>query len=273
MSKYYALVAGLPDLSLDMAKVPLTLADLKELLKDTVVGKDMKLIRLFFLKFDNENLLAYLKNPEADLNPLGTYTTENLESIVNQDKVYLSGVDVPQYFFNFLDLYHGEMHEVTAQDMLTSMYYDYAVQNTNSFVRDFFEFTLNVKNIVIGYQCRKYNFDIEKAIVSSNKIAELVKSSKAKDFGLTGEVDNLETILLIAEENNILTREQRLDALLWNYLDQHTVFEYFSLEKVFAYMIRIDILERWEIMRRQKGSEVFLQTVNQLKENYEFQKN
>lgn len=275
MSNYYALVAGLPELTLDIAKVPVSLEALKEKLQETVTPKDMSLIRLFFLKYDNQNMLAYLRDREADLHPLGSFTATDLENIVNKDKVFLSGVDVPPYFDQFVEAYqnNSEMDGVTAEDLLTSLYYDYAIQNTNSFVRDFFEFTLNVKNILVGYQCRKFNFDPEKAIVGNNFVAEAVKNSKSKDFGLTGDVDNLETILLIAEEQNILVREQKLDALLWNYLDDHTVFEYFSLEKVFAYLIRVDILERWESMRRQNGNEIFLQTVNQLKNNYEFNEN
>ena len=272
MSKYYALVAGLPELSLDLAKVPVAMVELKEMLEVSVSRKDMKLLRLFFLKYDNENLLAFLQNPEATLNPLGTFTVQELESISQQDHFYLTGVDVPPYFFPFVEKYKNthEFDQVTAQDLLTSMYYDYAIQQSNAFIRDFFEFTLNVKNIVIGYQCRKFDFDAEKAVVGDNKVANAVKNSKSKDFGLTGDIDNLDTILQIAEEQNILVREQKLDALLWNYLDDHTVFEYFSIEKVFAYLIRIDILERWESMRKQNGKEIFLQTVNQLKEHYEF---
>lgn len=275
MSNYYALVAGLPELSLDTAKVPLSMEALKEVLQHTVSRNDMKLIRLFFLKYDNQNLLAYLQDPEASLHPLGTFTADDLGNIVHQDKVYLAGLDVPPYFDQFVVAYqsNSEMDAVTAEDLLTSLYYDYAVQNTNSFVRDFFEFTLNVKNILIGYQCRKFDFDAEKAVVGNNFVAQAVKSSKSKDFGLTGDVDNLETILLIAEEQNILVREQKLDALFWHYLDEHTVFEYFSLEKVFAYLMRVDILERWESMRKQNGNEIFLQTVNQLKDNYEFNEN
>jgi len=272
MSKYYALVAGLPELSLDLSKVPISMTELKEKLEESIFPKDMKLIRLFFLKYDNENLLAYLHNAESDLNPLGTFTADDLENIKEQDKFYLTGVDVPPYFDPFVEIFKNthEFDKVTAQDLLTSMYYDYAIKNSNAFIRHFFEFTLNVKNIVIGHQCRKFDFDPEKAIVGNNKVADAVKSSKSKDFGLTGEIDNLDTILQIAEEQNILVREQKLDALLWNYLDEHTVFEYFSLEKVFAYLIRIDILERWESIRKQDGKEIFLQTVNQLKDNYEF---
>lgn len=274
MSNYYAFVAGLPELSLDIAKLPLSMLELKEKLEEYINPRDLKFIRLFFLKYDNQNLLAYSGNPEASLNPLGTFSSEDLENIVSQDKFYQSGIDVPPYFDPFIEVYKNsnELNVVTAEDMLTSMYYDYAIKNSNTFIRDFFEFTLNVKNIIIGYQCRKFNFDPEMAIVGNNNVALVVKSSKSKDFGLTGDVDYLETILQIAEEQNILVREQKMDALLWNYLDEHTVFEYFSLEKVFAYLIRVDILERWESMRKQDGKEIFLQTVNQLKDNYEFSK-
>ena len=54
-SKYYYLVAGLPELSLEDSKLSYTVADFKTEIYDGLSASDQKLIDLFYLKFDNAN--------------------------------------------------------------------------------------------------------------------------------------------------------------------------------------------------------------------------
>ena len=53
MTNYYCLVAGLPDLSLEDGKLNYTVANFKSEILFGIIGKDRKLIDLFYLKFDN----------------------------------------------------------------------------------------------------------------------------------------------------------------------------------------------------------------------------
>lgn len=61
MSTYYCLVAGLPDISLDDGKLSYSVADFKSELYPELSVQDRKLIDLFYLKFDNTDLLKLLK--------------------------------------------------------------------------------------------------------------------------------------------------------------------------------------------------------------------
>ena len=62
MSNYYYLVAGLPSVSLDDGKLSYTVENFKSELYPSLSDKDKKLIDLFYLKFDNINLLKLLKD-------------------------------------------------------------------------------------------------------------------------------------------------------------------------------------------------------------------
>ena len=62
MSKYYYLVAGLPELTLEDSKLSYTVADFKTELYPALSEDDKKLIDLFYLKFDNANVLKLLKD-------------------------------------------------------------------------------------------------------------------------------------------------------------------------------------------------------------------
>lgn len=65
MSKYYYLVAGLPELTLEDSKLSYTVADFKTELYPALSEDDKKLIDLFYLKFDNANVLKLLKDKDA----------------------------------------------------------------------------------------------------------------------------------------------------------------------------------------------------------------
>ena len=66
MSKYYCLVAGLPDITFDDSKLGYSVASFKEELDGVLTSADKKLIDLFFLKFDNKNLIAFIKGSKAE---------------------------------------------------------------------------------------------------------------------------------------------------------------------------------------------------------------
>ena len=61
MTNYYCLVTGLPELSLEDGKLSYKVANFKTEIYPELSKSDKKLVDLFYLKFDNQNLLALLK--------------------------------------------------------------------------------------------------------------------------------------------------------------------------------------------------------------------
>ena len=59
MSKYYYLVTGLPELTLEDNKLRYTVADFKTEFYPELSARDQKLVDLFYLKFDNDNVLLF----------------------------------------------------------------------------------------------------------------------------------------------------------------------------------------------------------------------
>jgi hypothetical protein len=71
MSKYYALIAGLPNISLEDTKVNYTLLSFREELDSILTSSDIKLINLYFNKFDNKNLKSYFRFRDLHSNQSG----------------------------------------------------------------------------------------------------------------------------------------------------------------------------------------------------------
>ena len=83
MTNYYCLVAGLPDLSLEDGKLNYTVANFKSEIYSELSEKDRKLIDLFYLKFDNANLLKLLKDKEAATDFEGNYSQNELLALIS----------------------------------------------------------------------------------------------------------------------------------------------------------------------------------------------
>ena len=116
MSKYYYLVAGLPELTLEDSKLSYTVADFKTELYPALSEDDKKLIDLFYLKFDNANVLKLLKDKDAAIDPRGNYSSEELVEYISQLK---DGDEVSDSVFpSYLSTFISEYFSLPAEDGL-----------------------------------------------------------------------------------------------------------------------------------------------------------
>ena len=276
---YYYLITGLPDIEIDDNKMSFSIADFKEEARLHLSDKDMSLLKLFYLKFDNQNLLNHLKDKEATLDERGNIPDEDLEEAL---KLIVEDVDptnniIPPYFKTFVEAYFKSFVEVykespddslgesQLENHLTELYYKWAMKCGNKMISDWFEFNLNLNNILAAYANRKYNIEVEP--VGDNEIAEAIKTSSQRDFGLTGIFDDLENFKRLSEETDIIEREKKIDLLRWQWLDEQTFFKHFSIERVFAYLVKLEIIERWASLNPEQGGKIFRDLINNLKKD------
>ena len=270
MSKYYCLIAGLPNISLDDSKLPYTLAEFRAELDGILTDADRKLIDLFFLKFDNKNLIAQIRLPDADPDERGRITysefSDMIKALKDEEKPPANKL-MPPYFAEIVQAYletEGET-EISWEDRLASLYFDYATKCSNRFVAEWFELNLNINNILTAITCRKYSMDRANYIVGSNEIAQNLRTSNARDFGLGDAVEYLPEVQRIAEETDLLLREKKIDVLKWNWLEENTFFKTFDIESVFAYMVRLEMMERWTTLDRATGEKTFRELIGEMK--------
>ena len=276
MGKYYYLVSGLPDISLDDGKLAYTVADFRAEMEATLSAKDQKLIDLFFLKYDNANLLAYLKDPDASLDPRGRIAREQFEAVykaLKEEEKLPKDEAIPAYHVTFIQRYlaeeqseqKGEKAQVSWEDQLAALYYEAAMKAPNPFVAGWFELNLNINNVLTAITCRKYGFDKSLYIVGHNEIAEQIRTSNARDFGLSDAVEYLPELQRIAEETDLYARERKIDLLKWKWLEDQTFFKTFDMERVFAYLLQLEMIERWVNLDKARGEQTFRELVGAMK--------
>lgn len=271
MSKYYYyLVAGLPELTLEDSKLSYTVADFKAELYPDLSDEDKKLIDLFYLKFDNANVLKLLKDKDAAIDLRGNYSAEELVEFISSLKEgdEIADAVFPSYLSTFIFEYFNATAEddFLHEDRLAALYYEYAMKCKNKFVSSWFAFNLTMNNILVALTARKFKMDIAPLIVGDTEVCEALRTSGARDFGLTGEVDFLDQLVKISETEELVEREKKIDQLRWNWMEEATFFNYFTVERLFVFLLQLEMIERWISLDKEKGNQLFRSIIATLKD-------
>ena len=266
---YYYLVASLPELALDDTKLNYSIDDFKTDIYPALSSTDKELIDLFLCQYDNKNVLCLLSNKE-DFDKRGKYTADELVEYIDAIKEgnIINPLQFPSYLAKFIaDFYQQSLHEdVLIEDRLTSLYFDYARGCKNEFVSQWFEYNLNINNILVALISRKYQWNVVDGVIGNTEICDALRTSGARDFGIANEVDYFDTVLKISEETELVEREKRLDLLRWNWMDDNSFFAYFSIEKLFVFIVQIEMIERWISLDKDMGNTIFRNIIDGLKD-------
>ena len=268
MSTYYCLVAGLPDISLDDGKLSYSVSDFKAELYPDLSAQDRKLIDLFYLKFDNMAILKLLKNKDTVIEDKGNFSAEELLQLIEAvregdtpDKKY------PSYLVNFVSQYlqlsQDELYR--ADDLLAALYYSYGMSSNNAFIASWFEFNLNLNNILAALAARKYKMEVSSVIVGATSTCEQLRTSNARDFGLNETLEYFEALQRIADIEELVEREKKVDMLKCKWLEDESFFHYFTIERIFVFLMQLEMIERWISLDKEKGNELFRKMIQDLK--------
>lgn len=268
MGNYYCLMAGLPDIKLETTKLDFSLEDLKEELNEILSENDKKLIFYYFLKYDCDNLVKLLKDPEAEINNLGNFSREQYEDLITSAREMNFNVHrYPAFMSEFARnyKYNQEKKNYFAEDDIALQYYDFAKKCPNKMIREWFALNFDITNILTAMIARKNGWNVSDYILGDNEVSEMIRTNNTKDFDLTHEFDYVKDLMKIVECEDPVLKEKKIDAFKWIWLEDTTFFDAFSIEAVFAYLCKTEIIERWEKLDVEKGREAFTQIIDNLR--------
>jgi hypothetical protein len=159
-----------------------------------------------------------------------------------------------------------EGDKILLEDRLSARYYADGMKCTNPFVASWFEFNLNVNNILVALTARKFKLEVAPLIVGDTEVCQALRTSGARDFGLGNEVSYLEQLIKISETEALLEREKRIDQLRWTWMEEATFFHYFSVERLFVFLMQLEMIERWLSLDKEKGNRMFRSLIEGLKD-------
>lgn len=258
-ANYYYLVAGLPELIFDSPKRIIPLSEFVDDIIELVTPGHADLLRLFRLFYDNKNLINILDKKDKDFDSRGNYTKEELEKIIK------SGGTLPKYMTIFLEEYKdAKPGDLSSEDRLAWLYYQELTLHSNEFIKEWFTFDLNLRNLLAAVNCRKLveesddstgEFSLSKHIINLNDFSEQILKSRTPDFSLSKEYPWVEAVLSLNRQN-LIEFEKNIDLLRWKIADELTVFSYFQIEAIFAFLIKLDSVDRWQRLKPDVGEEM-----------------
>lgn len=280
MSNYYFLVAGLADISFDDERINTSFEVFKEEIYPLLTVDDRKLIDLILYQYDQRRLLSLLKKSEEnrqiidDTNPTsdrGMFSDEELLELIAAAKRGDSALsDYPTYMFQFVSEYLNEEMGLSTsfpEDRLNCLFYEYASKVNNLFVRDWFCFNKDLNNILVAFTARRHSLSTVGYVIGEDEIAEALRNSGSRDWGLSSTIDFYDELLQIEEEDNLTSREKKIDQLKWRWLDENSFFNFFSIERIFSFLIKLEIVERWINLDKERGQQLFRALIEGLKKD------
>ncbi|MCR5519261.1 MAG: DUF2764 domain-containing protein [Bacteroidales bacterium] len=168
------------------------------------------------------------------------------DAILSEIKEQLSAKDL-----SILDL----LLDSYDPEKLDAAFYRKALKERNKFVRSFFALDLGVRNTKVEY----LNSTLGRP--EGQDIVVLNPEGEEEEFEQKAEVEAL------LRTDDILGRERALDDFYWKAVDSLTVLDYFDLDKILAFVVKLKMVERWLRLDEATGRELFRKLVKEIKEN------
>lgn len=135
---------------------------------------------------------------------------------------------------------------------LDADFYTEALSHGNSFIREYFRYDLNMRNEKVAYLNRQLGRGADEDIFMQDE----------------REFDEKPQICSVLESGDILAREKGLDDLMWTKIENLTVFNYFDIEAILAFIAKLQIIMRWQKLDKETGKQMFERLVDEVRGSF-----
>ena len=147
-----------------------------------------------------------------------------------------------------------------AEENLNADFYAEALTHRDRFIREYFKFDLNVRNAKVKYLNKALGRPADLDVLTfSEEAPQPVLDAVDEEFE---EAADLETIL---NGDDILSRERGIDDLMWEKIDNLTIFNYFDIDAILGFVTKLNIVARWYKLDEQTGREMFKKLVDEVR--------
>lgn len=257
---YYYLISGLPDLLLEESiantgKKKIGVDEVLNTIRDNLESEDERSFRYLIYPNDNRNLLSILFAKYSDL-PKSTFLTPAM--LAEQDLLdyHKHKGSFPSYMSEFLDTYEDQFPSIPPSEMenkLLDFFYEEAGQE-DQFIAAYYQFERNVKRLFSTYNHSCFDFLAAPADADDTLLNQVGKG-KSIPSGLLRDYPYIEDIAEVISTQQPAAIEMLMDQIKWDYLDE--VRSFFSGEQVFAYTLRLLMVNRWQTMNAEIGAARF----------------
>ena len=267
MREYYYLISSLPELELDTQKPTYTLKEFIDFCNEQLHEKDSKELGKAFLFNDLINIINQTKDNTSFIEP-SFYNKETLEENFKDYSSFFSFIET---FLENINNDKREKPELLAIDeLITSMYINLDEITNNKFLKDYFLFELDLKNIANSISLKKLGLPFTNAFIPFGDAYERLSKSFPLD---NGSIPRLESLVEALQGDNIIAAEKIMDEIRWQYLDEQVGSKYLLFDFIIAYAVKLQAVTRWQSLTDDKGKKVLDGLTDKIKSGIHSQKN
>lgn len=269
--QYHCLIAGLADLVFDSGKGFSDMTEFREELKSILHPSDYSLVSILFLPHDNKNLVAFLVGNTVTWDSLGNYSLQEMEEQKRISESILKENDIlPFYMVEAIkDWFHTESlnDRQETEKRLTEGYIKTALNSGNRFLKNYTMFDRDFRNIFALINSKALGLDAVKYISGDDPFSSWLRDvyKSGKDFQIPAEPDYVSVLFKIVKENEFLERERKSDIARWDFINKETFFEYFTIDWLLGYLIKLSIIIRWKQLDPEAGKMMLKKLVEDMR--------
>jgi hypothetical protein len=272
VNNYYYLVSSLPDLVLDGGHINQNLRSMFFFAMDEMQEHDFEQVRKLFLYNDIKNtilLYFYKKKRQEDYSTPAYYDEFTFNEYKKDPSCFLPFLTK---FYDLKQTGKRQYPQLPETDELTAHFYeDLDGIAEPGFLRDYFHFELNLRNLSCALAFRKNALPIAAKLIPFGTAYELIcKNESAADFGLADEFPMMERIIQLNQQASLQELEMYYEKIRWDWLDERVGTNYFSTDAIIAFFVKLLSVERWNKLSKEKGDELFNGLMNTIKRSIRF---
>lgn len=271
--EYYCLIASLEEYNLDSGGQKIDPQQIRRLIKKELSAYDKKAVELLYTHFDIENLLRYITSSNLPFNQLGNLSqdqiareVDSLASWLVEDDAEPFVSELPSAIAILVDRYKGRipldddneptMEALSLSELETELYtqfYKLCAKSGNKFLKQWSKADRTIRNMVAATRAKALGMDPERVVIGDGPWEESIRSNAAADFGLREDFEWTSDVISVIETADFVEREHRMDTLRWKIADTLCDQEYFSIDVLLAYLIKVNIIHRWAALDPEVG--------------------
>jgi hypothetical protein len=154
---------------------------------------------------------------------------------------------------------------ISFEKALWTAYYDVCAHSKCKFIREWSAFDRTLRNVAAAAVARAINRQIEEVTVGGGEIVKQLQRSSAADFGLRGEVSYIDAVIAaVNDEQNLVEKEHKIDLIRWEHAGELVPFDYFNINAILSYLVKINIVARWALLDPKRGREMLDRIMSEL---------
>ena len=263
---YYTLVAGLREYTLDSDTKGFDAREIVSDILEELSSSDVEAVRLLYGYYDCENIIA-LRAGRAAYNPLGNLSTEELAEELESPKRLPKAVArvIRMYADPESEEFEGADFSMSFEKALWTAYYDVCSRSKCRFLREWSAFDCTLRNVAAAAVARTVDRSIEEVTVGEGEIVKQLRRSSAADFGLRGELSYIDAVIAaVNDEQNLVEKEHKIDLIRWEHAGELIPFDYFNINAILSYLVKVNIVARWVLLDVKRGREMLSRIMTEL---------